>query len=88
MAVASVWDVVIDCLFDENVEGALQTLGVGRLLKSQEDPNDPYLLGEDGYLVVRVKDRDPHQFARELERRVSQMRVVTVIDRTPSAERK
>lgn len=78
-----IYDIIIDTLFEENVTGALSTIGAGRLIPSQEDPSEPYLLGEDGYLVVRVKDRDPHMFARELERRVSNMRIVSVVDRTP-----
>ena len=78
-----IYDIVVDTLFEENVMGALQTLGAGRLLMDKDNPEEPYLAGEDGFLVVRVKDRDPYAFARELERRVSWMRVVTVVDRTP-----
>lgn len=78
-----IYDVIIDTLFEENVEGALKGLGSGRLIRDKEDPEEPFLLGEDCYLVVRVKDREPYAFARELERRVSQMRIVDVIDRTP-----
>lgn len=78
-----IYDIVVDTLFEENIKGALQVLGAGRLLPDKEDPEEPFLLGDDAYLVVRVKDRDPYAFARELERRVSQMRVVSVVDRTP-----
>lgn len=78
-----IYDVIIDTLFEENVEGALKTLGAGRLLADKDHPEEPFLLGEDAYLVVRVKDREPYAFARELERRVSQMRIVAVVERTP-----
>lgn len=79
-------DIVVDTLFEENLRGALETLKAGRLLMDPEDPEDPYLTPDEGYLVVRVRDRDPVTFARELERRVSWMRVVTVVDRTPKKE--
>lgn len=78
-----IYDVVIDTLFEENVEAALTIIGAGRLLADKENPEEPLLVGDEAYLVVRVKDRDPHLFARELERRVSQMRIVSVVDRTP-----
>ena len=76
-------DIIVDTLFEENVIGALQTLGAGRLVMDKENPEEAYLHGEEGFLVVRVKDRDPHVFARELERRVSNMRIVTVVVRKP-----
>lgn len=79
-------DIIIDTLFEENVQGALQTIGTGRLVMDKDDPEEPFLLGEDCYLVVRVKDREPYAYARELERRVSQMRVVAVVDRTPKTK--
>ncbi len=75
-------DVIIDTLFEENVQGALQTLGTGRLIMDKEDPEQPYLHGEDGYLIVRFKGNDPVAFTRELERRVSHMRVVAVVERS------
>ena len=76
-------DIVCDSLFEEDLQGALATLGAGRLVMDKEDREAPYLTPEEGYLVVRVKDRDPIAFARELERRVQQMRIVAVVDRTP-----
>ena len=81
-----IYDVVVDTLYEENLVGALKTLGIGRLIMDKDDPESPYLTSEDGYLIVRIKDRDPIVFARELERRVSQMRIVTVVDRTPKQE--
>ena len=81
-----IYDVIVDTLFEENLQGALQTIGAGRLIPDKDDPEEPFLLGDDGYLVVRIKDRDPHAYARELERRVSQMRVVAVVDRTPKTK--
>lgn len=78
-----IYDLIVDTLFEENLQGALQTLRAGRLVMDRDDPEEPYLTPEEGYLVVRIKDRDPYVFARELERRVSQMRIVTVVDRTP-----
>lgn len=79
----SITDIIIDSLFEEDLQGALKTLGAGRLVPDSKDPDQPFLTEDDGYLVVRVRDRDPHVFARELERRVSWMRIVTVVDRTP-----
>lgn len=76
-------DVIIDTLFEENVIGALQTVG-GRLIMDKDDPEEPFLLGEDAYLVVRIKDLDPIAYARELERRVSNMRIVKIVERTPA----
>ncbi len=81
-----IYDIVVDTLFEENLQGAIQTLGAGRLIPDKNDPDEPFLFGDDGYLVVRVKDRDPYTYARELERRVSQMRVVAVVDRTPNTK--
>lgn len=78
-----IFDVIVDTLFEENLESALEVLGTGRLIKSKEDLEEPYLLGDEGYLVVRVRDREPYAFARELERRVSQMRIVSIVNRTP-----
>lgn len=73
-------DIVIDTLYEENVVQVLEKIGDGRLIM---DGEEPYLTPDDGYLIVRIKDRDPVQFSRELERRVPFMRVVTVVDRTP-----
>lgn len=82
----TIHDVVVDTLFEENVEATLKVLGAGRIVRDKDDPEEPFLLGEEGYLIVRVRDRDPHSFARELERRTDQMRIVEVIDRTPIKE--
>jgi hypothetical protein len=78
-----IYDVIVDTLYEENLQGALKVLGDGRLIMDKDDPEEPYLTSE-GYLVVRVKDRDPQEYARELERRTSQMRIVKVVDRTPT----
>lgn len=77
-----IYDVVVDTLFEENLAGALKTVGGGRLIMDREDPQEPFLTAE-GYLIVRIRDRDPVTFSRELERRAFQMRIVTVVDRTP-----
>ncbi len=81
----TVYDVVCDTLFEENLQGTIQTLGAGRLIMSKEDPEEPYLTPEEGFLVVRIKDRDPEAYARELERRTTQMRIVKIVDRTPTS---
>jgi hypothetical protein len=83
---AVIYDVVIDTFLEENVKNALAVLGTGRLLLDKDDPEEPFLLGDEAYLVVRIKDQDPVAFARELERRVSFMRIVKVVDRTPTKE--
>ena len=77
----TVYDIIVDTLYEENLQGTLQTLGAGRLVLDKDDPEEPFFLGEEGYLVVRIKDRDPYVFARELERRTSQMRIVDVRER-------
>jgi hypothetical protein len=76
-------DIIVDTLFEENLIGAIQTIGAGRLIMEKDDPELPYLTPEEGYLIVRIKDREPTLYARELERRASNMRVVKVVDRTP-----
>ena len=78
-----VYDIVIDSLYEEHIQNALKMLGAGRLIMDKEDPEIPFLTTEDGFLVVRLRDREPFAFARELERRTPQMRIVTVVDRTP-----
>ena len=80
---AVVHDILVDTLFEENLQGALDTLKTGRLVMDRDDPELPYLTPEEGYLVVRLKDQDPIWFSRELEKRVAQMRVVKVVDRSP-----
>lgn len=80
----SVTDVVIDSLYEELIQAALKPLG-GRLVMDPEEPEEPFLT-PDGYLVVRIKNQDPVQFSRELERRVSNMRLVGTYDRTPREE--
>lgn len=75
-----VHDVIVDTLYEESLEGALKTLGAGRILRDPEDPEEPRLTPQ-GYLAVRIKDRDPEAFARELERRVPQARIVAVVAR-------
>ena len=75
-------DLVVDTLYEEVLISVVSTLG-GRVLMDKDDPEEPYLTPDDGYLIVRVKDKDPVVYSRELERRVSNMRVVTVVDRTP-----
>lgn len=73
-------DVILDTLFEENLAGALKTLGTGRMLMDPKDPQEP-LLSPEGYLAVRIKDVDPIVFSRELERRVSNMRIIKVVNR-------
>lgn len=83
-----IYDIIVDTLFEEDLQRALTTLGAGRLIMDKDAPEEPYLAGDEAYLVVRVRDRDPYSYARELERRVSYMRVVTVVDRTPKTKEK
>jgi hypothetical protein len=76
-----VHDIVIDTLFEEDLARGLEVLHAGRLVMDKDDPEEPFLTPEEGYLIVRIKDQDPVAFSRELEKRVSQMRIVTVVDR-------
>ena len=80
---AVIYDLIVDTLFEDNLQGAIQTIGGGRLIMDKDDPEEPYLTPDEGFLVVRIKDRDPQLYARELERRTAQMRIVKVVDRTP-----
>lgn len=79
-----IYDIVVDTLFEENLLGTIQTLGIGRLIMDPKDPEFPYLTPEEGYLIVRIKDQDPVAYSRELERRTSDMRIVKVVERTQS----
>ncbi len=81
-----VWDVVCDTLFEEGLAATLAALGKGRLVMDKDDPEVPYLTPEDGYLIVRLRDGDPIAFARELERRTTALRIVTIVNRTPDEE--
>jgi hypothetical protein len=83
---AMIHDVVLDTLFEENLIATLENLGQGRLIMDRENPEEPFLTDEEGYLIVRLKNGDPIAFSRELERRTAGLRIVTVVDRTPETE--
>jgi hypothetical protein len=76
-------DLVVDTLDEDVLESVLQALGQGELIRDSKDPEEPFLTKE-GFLVVRLKNvPDVPAFAREVQRRVMNLRVVGSYDRTP-----
>jgi len=77
----AIWDLVVDTLHDDVLEATVATLGAGRVLRDPKDPDEPLLIGEEGFLVVRIWGRDPVAYAREVQRRVWGLRVVSTFER-------
>ncbi len=75
-------DIIVDCLDEDLVVTYLEDLGRGRLVMDPEKPDEPFLDAE-GFLTIRFRDvADIDAVAKELERRITGLQVIEVIDPT------